>query len=363
MPDQCVGLRRGDVEDVGDVGEGEEPRVGHGSSLPERAAPDGPSSPCGSRRRPGQTTWLSPRRPAGLARPKWRDTRLLLGVLLVMTSVVVGRGSSPAPIARELVWTVATDLADGIQLTSADLQPRAVRLGSVSGNYLRVAGGGPVGATLARAVSAGDLLPSAALAATSDGRLEQGPAGHGARGGFPLPARPGPRPAGRRLRDARGRCRRRSRVAPTAPQRLVAAALVGRGRGRRFVRVRWERRDDRRLLSVADEASLPSSPGCTGGPSISSGCRVLDVRPPTCRCSWPSPVASYEERLMAEIQRTPGPIRIVRRCVDLATCSPQPRSGGCGWPWSRSARRGSTSTRSRGSRRPGSASSGIVERS
>ena len=98
-----------------------------------------------------------------LQRPRWRDTRLLLGVLLVMTSVVVGSRAVAAADRTEAVWTLAHDLAAGSTLEGEDLLPRAVRLGSVGANYVRVGDADPVGSTLVRGVAAGDLLPVAAL--------------------------------------------------------------------------------------------------------------------------------------------------------------------------------------------------------
>lgn len=101
-------------------------------------------------------------------RPRWNDARLLVGVLLVMTSVVVGSRVVAGAERTEQVWAVAGDLAAGTQLTAADLQPRAVHLGAVAANYLRVAAVDPVGSVLARPVAAGDLLPSAALEAAAE---------------------------------------------------------------------------------------------------------------------------------------------------------------------------------------------------
>jgi hypothetical protein len=97
------------------------------------------------------------------ARPRWGDARLLLGVLLVMTSVVAGSRVIAGADHTDQVWTVARDLAAGTRLTIDDLQPRPVRLEATAGNYLRVAGTDPVGSTLSRSVSAGDLLPASAV--------------------------------------------------------------------------------------------------------------------------------------------------------------------------------------------------------
>lgn len=108
-----------------------------------------------------------------LQRPRWRDTRLLLGVLLVMTSVVVGSRAVAAADRTEAVWTLAHDLAAGSTLVGEDLVPRAVRLGAVGANYLRVGAADPVGSTLVRGVAAGDLLPVAALQGPGGGAGSQ----------------------------------------------------------------------------------------------------------------------------------------------------------------------------------------------
>jgi Flp pilus assembly protein CpaB len=99
-----------------------------------------------------------------LARPRWGDARLLLGVVLVLTSIVVGSRVVAGADHTEQVWVAATDLAAGTRLSASDLLPRAVRLGSVSDHYLHVVGD-PAGSTLVRAVSAGELLPASAVRA------------------------------------------------------------------------------------------------------------------------------------------------------------------------------------------------------
>ena len=108
-----------------------------------------------------------------LQRPRWRDARLLLGVLLVMTSVVVGSRVVAAADRTEQVWTLAHDLAAGSTLVGEDLVPRAVRLGAVGVNYLRVGAADPVGSTLVRGVGAGDLLPVGALQGPGGGAGSQ----------------------------------------------------------------------------------------------------------------------------------------------------------------------------------------------
>jgi len=100
---------------------------------------------------------------ARLSRPRGPDTRLLLGVLLVATSVVAGSRVLAGADRTELVWSAARDLASGIRLTAADVEVRAVRLDAAGANYLPAVGAGPTGDLLTRPVSAGDLLPAAAV--------------------------------------------------------------------------------------------------------------------------------------------------------------------------------------------------------
>jgi hypothetical protein len=100
---------------------------------------------------------------ARLARPRWSDARLLLGVLLVLTSLATGARVMAGADRTAPVWAASRALAPGIELTSADVEVRAVRLDAAAGNYLAVGVDDPVGRVLTRAVSAGDLLPAAAV--------------------------------------------------------------------------------------------------------------------------------------------------------------------------------------------------------
>lgn len=107
---------------------------------------------------------VSPKAPR-LAAPGWLDTRLVLGVLLVLVSVVVGARVLSSADRSQTVWAAKRDLAPGSQLSSADLTRVRVRLFGGARNYVTGTGPAPVGYVVRRGVGAGELLPYNALSA------------------------------------------------------------------------------------------------------------------------------------------------------------------------------------------------------
>src|SRR5688572_8998857 len=101
-----------------------------------------------------------------LAAPGWLDGRLLLGVLLVLASVVAGARVLSSADESTPVWVTTRALSSGAQLGEGDLELSRVRLFGSSSGYL--AGSKPVGYVLRRSVGAGELLPTAALAAPGE---------------------------------------------------------------------------------------------------------------------------------------------------------------------------------------------------
>lgn len=101
-----------------------------------------------------------------LGRRGWRDTRLLLGVLLVLVSVVVGARLF-ATADRTGSWVVArTDLPAGHVVTADDLTTTRAQLDddTVHRYYPGSRIDELVGGTLARPVSAGELIGGADFA-------------------------------------------------------------------------------------------------------------------------------------------------------------------------------------------------------
>jgi hypothetical protein len=99
-------------------------------------------------------------------RPGWRNPRLLLGLLLVAASVVVGARLMAVADDTVGVWVVARDLPAGANVDNGDLTRRQVRFpdAETADGYLAADDDLPGAATLNHPVSAGELLPRAAIA-------------------------------------------------------------------------------------------------------------------------------------------------------------------------------------------------------
>jgi Flp pilus assembly protein CpaB len=98
-----------------------------------------------------------------LSRPRWRDSRLLVGVLLVLVSVVLGARLFAAA-DRTRAWVVAKgDLPAGHLVVATDLATTAAYLGPAAADryYPAERSSEMVGAVLARPVSAGELIGGA----------------------------------------------------------------------------------------------------------------------------------------------------------------------------------------------------------
>ncbi len=104
-------------------------------------------------------------------RRRGRDPRLIVGVLLIISSAGIGARILTSAGAQVPVWSASHDLAGGSVLKTGDLVAVPVHLGAVQGRYLPTAGSSPVGQRLLTAVSAGELVRQGALTAGADRRL------------------------------------------------------------------------------------------------------------------------------------------------------------------------------------------------
>jgi hypothetical protein len=107
-------------------------------------------------------------------RPGWRDPRLWIGVALVAASVLVGARLLGGADRTIEVWAASGDLAAGQPVSQDDLVARRVDFAEDvdADRYLQVSDDLPDAATLARAVGAGELVPSAAFGRAGAGLLE-----------------------------------------------------------------------------------------------------------------------------------------------------------------------------------------------
>ena len=111
-----------------------------------------------------------------LQQARWRDPRLLLGVLLVLVSVLAGARLLAAADDYALVWAAKRDLPVGAALAQPDLQARAVRFRDQGDADRYLSAEQPLaGAVLARPLGAGELVPAAALAAPGQSSFDELP--------------------------------------------------------------------------------------------------------------------------------------------------------------------------------------------
>jgi hypothetical protein len=97
-----------------------------------------------------------------LALPRWFDTRMAVGILLVLASVVVGAKVFSSADSTTSVWAASHDLPAGSRIERADLRSVQVKLADGK-QYVSAVGAVPVGYVLTRPVGSGELLPSKAF--------------------------------------------------------------------------------------------------------------------------------------------------------------------------------------------------------
>jgi hypothetical protein len=100
---------------------------------------------------------------ARLRRPSWRDTRLVVGVLLVLASVALGARVVAAADDTVPVYAAATARPEGSAVDPAVLRVVRVRLDAGAAAYLDGSRPPPTGAVVLRTVGAGELVPARAV--------------------------------------------------------------------------------------------------------------------------------------------------------------------------------------------------------
>jgi hypothetical protein len=98
-----------------------------------------------------------------LQRPRWRDARLLVGVVLMLASVVLGSLVVRAADDTVPMYAARSALVPGQRLDEGDLVRVDVRLAGQSARYLSAATGLAPDQYVLREVRPGELVPTAAV--------------------------------------------------------------------------------------------------------------------------------------------------------------------------------------------------------
>ncbi len=80
-----------------------------------------------------------------LQRPSWRDSRLVVGVLLVLLAATLGARAVASADDRVPVWVAAEDLVTGDPLDATSLARADVQLGDGAVPYLSAEAPAPTG--------------------------------------------------------------------------------------------------------------------------------------------------------------------------------------------------------------------------
>src|SRR4029078_1651576 len=100
---------------------------------------------------------------ARLQRPRWRDARLVIGVVLVLSSAVLGSLVVARAADRVPVYAAGRPLVPGQRLSQADLTPVRVQLGAQAAGYLSARRALGRGRVVPRDVRPGELVPAASV--------------------------------------------------------------------------------------------------------------------------------------------------------------------------------------------------------
>jgi hypothetical protein len=104
---------------------------------------------------------------ARLRRPSWRDTRLLVGVVLVLVSVALGARVVALADETQPVYAARVTLPPGTALTADALVVARAKITGTSGRYLPADRPLPAGQVLLREVGPGELVPMSSLGAAA----------------------------------------------------------------------------------------------------------------------------------------------------------------------------------------------------
>lgn len=98
-----------------------------------------------------------------LRKPSWRDSRLLIGLLLVLASTAIGAYVMSRADDRVPMYAAKSGLVAGQPLTADDVVRVDVQLGEAGTDYVSAEGGLPADHFILREVRAGELIPATAV--------------------------------------------------------------------------------------------------------------------------------------------------------------------------------------------------------
>lgn len=98
-----------------------------------------------------------------LRRPRWRDPRLLIGIVLVLVSILAGMLVISRASATTTVLVARTDVVLGDVLDPQDFTTAELRLAEQADRYASAPDQIPPGAVATETVRAGELLPLAVI--------------------------------------------------------------------------------------------------------------------------------------------------------------------------------------------------------
>ncbi len=98
-----------------------------------------------------------------LQRPSWRDSRLIVGLVLVLAAATLGARIVATVDDRVAYFVAATDLVAGDRVSATSFKPVHVALADGVGAYLAADAPVPEGKVVTRDLRAGELVPAAAL--------------------------------------------------------------------------------------------------------------------------------------------------------------------------------------------------------
>ncbi len=109
---------------------------------------------------------------ARLRKPSWRDSRLIVGVVLVLLSMAIGAKVVAAADDTIPMYAAAATLVPGQPVTQGDVKRVDVQLGADQSRYVAADHDIAPGTFALRDVRAGELLPTSALGNSADINLK-----------------------------------------------------------------------------------------------------------------------------------------------------------------------------------------------